>query len=299
MVAAFFKQGAVWRPPVQAPVVSAPLLSALLGRQSTAPPREATERRAGDPEQCRRSLLSVIENQIIPRLLSGRQAPSLGQASGKLDAADVATLAEFCAAGQREAASGVLSRLAASGIPADVMLTELIGGAARLLGDRWADDRVDFMAVTQGLILMQELIHHLGYGTSDGPQASSALRRVMLASAPGSQHLLGLSIVSEFFRKAGWDVVVEIAPSDGKLQHAVRNEWFDLLGLSVGLDTQLAGLPTLVKDLRHASRNPQVPVMLGGPVFIGQDLRAQSYGAQAICCDVEESLRLADSLIAR
>jgi hypothetical protein len=28
-----------------------------------------------------------------------------------------------------------------------------------------------------------------------------------------------------------------MASSDGKLQHAVRNEWFDLLGLAVGLDS--------------------------------------------------------------
>lgn len=259
----------------------------------------AVERKVGDSEQCRRSLLSVLEKDIIPRLLSGSQPGTLGQVSAKLDDADVTALAEFCAAGDREGAHGLMSRLAAGGLPPAAMLTELIGGAARRLGEQWAEDRVDFMAVTSGLILMQDLIHHMGYGTSHGPQASSAIRRVMLASAPGSQHLLGLSIVSEFFRKSGWDVVVEIAPSDTKLQHAVSSEWFDLLGLSVGLDTQLAGLPRLVKSMRRASRNPDIPVMLGGPVFIGRELHAHAYEAQAICCDVEESLRLAQDLIAR
>lgn len=299
MVAAFLTRGSVWRPPLRAPVSSGPLLSALMGRPTPSPANADTERSAVDPEQCRRSLLSVLENQVIPRLLSAGQPSTLGRVSGKLDAADVVALAKSCAAADRDGASSVLSRLAAIGVPAETLLTELIGGAARLLGDQWADDRVDFMAVTTGLILMQELIHELGYGTLPGPQASSAVRRVMLASAPGSQHLLGLSIVSEFFRKSGWDVVVEIAPSDAKLRQAVSNEWFDLLGLSVGLDTQLAGLQKLVTSLRKALRNPQTPVLLGGPVFIDRDLRAHTYGAQAICCDVAESLRLAEQLITR
>jgi hypothetical protein len=58
----------------------------------------------------------------------------------------------------------------------------------------------------------------------------------------------------------------------------------------------LADLPELVNRLRLASRNPLVPVMLGGPIFLLRDLDAQQFGAQAICVDARESLKIAQSL---
>ena len=120
----------------------------------------------------------------------------------------------------------------------------------------------------------------------------------MLASAPGSQHVLGLSIVSEFFRSAGWQVVLEVSPSSQELCHAVQNEWFDLVGLSVALDAQLEELPALVARLKGASRNPGTPVLLGGPVFSVRDCAPEAFGAQAICLDARDSVVLAQSLLA-
>jgi MerR family transcriptional regulator, light-induced transcriptional regulator len=77
----------------------------------------------------------------------------------------------------------------------------------------------------------------------------------------------------------------------------VKNEWFDLVGLSVALDAQLPSLADLVASLKAASRNPATPVLLGGPVFSLRDLRAESFGAQAICLDARESVPLALSVL--
>ena len=138
----------------------------------------------------------------------------------------------------------------------------------------------------------------MGYEYHDGPQQGSGVKRVMLASAPGSQHVLGLSIVSEFFRKAGWQVVLEVSPSRTELCHAVQNEWFDLVGLSVALDSQLDALSALVGSLKSASRNPSTPVLLGGPAFTIGSHRAEAFGAEAICVDARECVPLAISVMA-
>jgi methanogenic corrinoid protein MtbC1 len=121
----------------------------------------------------------------------------------------------------------------------------------------------------------------------------------MLASAPGSQHVLGLSIVCEFFRTAGWQVALEVSPGDAGLCDAVRQEWFDVAGLSVALDSQLVALPALVAGLRHASRNPDLQVMLGGPAFLPDGLVAASFGAQAICRDAGGVIATATGLVHR
>ena len=256
----------------------------------------------GGDDDCRRSMRSVLETQIIPRLvLAHRQGTVRAEPSRSLRPRpeDILMLAQRCAAGDRAGAASLIEGLRAQGLEQDSVLVDLIGPAARHLGTQWEDDRASFADVTLGLVLMHELIHSMGYEYHDGPQEAGVVRRVMLASAPGSQHVLGLSIVSEFFRKAGWQVVLEVSPSSAELCRAVKNEWFDLVGVSVALDAQLRSLPALVANLKAASRNPVTPILLGGPVFGLRDHRAESFGAQAICLDARESVRLALSVLPR
>ncbi|KPF68287.1 hypothetical protein IP84_10390 [beta proteobacterium AAP99] len=251
--------------------------------------------------ECRRTMRSVLESQIIPRLLAVSRDGAVAaptRASAVVTAPDIESLARTCARGDREAALEQLESLQIHGLQAESALIDLIGPAALWLGDAWEDDRMGFDAVTIGLSVLHELVHTLGYGHSGGPQRASAVRRIMLACAPGSQHVLGLSIVSEFFSKQGWDVVLEIAATSAELCSAVQSEWFDVIGLSVALDAQLPGLPRLVADLRRASRNPGCPLLLGGPVFGLHAHDAARYGAQAICLDARESVDVAQSLAA-
>ncbi|MEI7463962.1 MAG: cobalamin-dependent protein [Burkholderiales bacterium] len=251
---------------------------------------------ANADDECRRSMRTVLESQIIPRLVHAHRS---GQERAANDAAsldladDIASFGNFCARGERHAAALLIARLQEVGLDHEGIFIELITPAARYLGQQWEDDRLGFADVTVGLMLMQEVIHGMGYEYHDGPQQATEVKRVMLASAPGSQHVLGLSIVSEIFRKAGWQVVLEVSPSRTELCHAVQNEWFDLVGLSVALDSQLDALSGLVDGLKAASRNPTTPVLLGGPVFSIGAHRAEDFGAKAICVDARECVQLA------
>jgi methanogenic corrinoid protein MtbC1 len=265
---------------------------------------ERTDHRSppANDDDCRRSMRSVLETQIIPRLVQAHRqgtAHEVASATPHPRRDDILALAQRCSAGDRAGAARIIDDLRAQGLEQDSVLVDLIGPAARYLGEQWEDDRASFSDVTVGLVLMHELIHSMGYEYHDGPQEAGVVRRVMLASAPGSQHVLGLSIVSEFFRKAGWQVVLEVSPSSAELCRAVKNEWFDLVGVSVALDGQLRSLPELVKNLKAASRNPVTPILLGGPVFGLREHRAESFGAQAICLDARESVRLALSVLPR
>ena len=258
------------------------------------------DRSVGDEDECRRSMRSVLESHVIPRLVQAHHVgavPATGRDTRSLEP-EVAGFARCCAVGDRQAAAAVIERLREAGIGQEHIFVDLIAPAARRLGEQWEEDEVSFTDVTIGLVLMHEVIHSMGYEYLDGPQHAGGVRRVMLASAPGSQHVLGLSIVSEFFRSAGWQVVLEVSQSSQELCHAVQNEWFDLVGLSVALDAQLEELPALVARLKGASRNPGTPVLLGGPVFSVRDCAPEAFGAQAICLDARDSVVLAQSLLA-
>jgi methanogenic corrinoid protein MtbC1 len=284
------------------------LLSSVFGASGHEPAPSRGPPAFAPADECRATMRQVLESHVIPRLLQVTRPATAAPATPDLAApppaarvstSDIETFARLCAAGDRPAREALVRRLQAEGLQPESVLVDLVAPAARHLGQRWEDDTLDFASVTLGLVQMHELVHALGYGVHDGPQVSGAVRRVMLACAPGSQHMLGLFIVSEFFRKAGWEVVLEVSPTRDELCRAVANEWFDLVGLSVAIDAQLADLPALVGQLRAASRSPGLPVLLGGPAFLTRDLLAESFGAQAICRDSRESLGLATALVER
>jgi len=253
-------------------------------------------------DPCRQSMLSVLEEQIIPRLVLAH--PVVANPLAAMEAArrapttaEVKHLARLCLDDDRNAVAAMIAGLQAEGLSLESIFIDLVAPAARLLGTMWENDQIGFDQVTMGLVLMHEIVHGMGYEYQDGPQQAGAVQRVMLASAPGSQHVLGLSIVSEFFRKGGWQVVMEISPSARELRRAVQNEWFDLIGLSIALETQLADLPALVVGLKKASRNPHVRVLLGGRVFHDGAWDPRRFGAEGICTDAKEATAVATALL--
>ena len=274
-------------------------LSSMFERRASEP-AQRNDRSTVSDDECRRSMRNVLESHIIPRLVqahrTGEENAANDSASGVPDDKVVA-FANLCARAERQEAAQLIERLQAEGLDQEGVFIELITPAARHLGQQWEDDLLGFAEVTIGLVLMHEVIHGMGYEYHDGPQHAGGVKRVMLASAPGSQHVLGLSIVSEFFRKAGWQVVLEVSPSRTELCHAVQNEWFDLVGLSVALDSQLDVLGDLICSLKAASRNPTTPVLLGGPAFSTGAHRAEAFGAQAICVDARDCVPLALSAL--
>lgn len=263
---------------------------------------ESDRRRSAMNMHCKNSLLEVIECQIIPRLVDSHSdfAPLELQeciAVYSPTATEIAAFANMCVQDSARAANHYVDHLVREGIAVPEVFLQLVAATARHLGWMWEQDDADFSQVTLGLMRLQQITHRLGYEYQGGPQTAGRIRRLMLGSAPGSQHLLGLSMVSEFFRKDGWQVVVDIADQQAGLLKTVRNEWFDLVGLSVGLSGQIHQLPQLVAQLKAASRNPSVPVILGGAAFAGMPVRPEELGADGISTDAAHAVALGAALV--
>lgn len=246
-------------------------------------------------EDCKDSLLAVIEQQIIPRLLNVHQLfpakfrVELEQES-EAQPQEYLAFTQHCLRGDVFQANQFVDVLMARGLAHDRIFLELITPAARHLGVLWEQDLCDFAQVTCGLAMMHQIIYRLGYESPAGPRGEGDSERVMLACAPGSQHFLGLTIVADFFRQAGAEVILEISSSESELLRAVANEWFDVVGISVALEAQLKALPELIQHLRASSGNPQVRVVLGGPIFLMQECHPQDLGADAIFTDAREAV---------
>ena len=237
----------------------------------------------GDPAECQSSILSIIEAQIIPRLVKAERVNgtnlTLVPASRAMPSKEeIDSFVKLCVSQDPFVAMIFVKKLLEEGLNTEHIFLELITPAARALGTQWDLDRMDFVDVTHGLVRLHAIAHEIGFAYQDGPVLQGEIKRIMIASAPGSEHLLGPTIVADFFRKAAWQVVIEISSSKKQLVQAVENEWFDTVGLSVSIAPQLADLADLVDQIKQRSRNPRVVVLLGGPIFTVQNLQASDFG---------------------
>jgi MerR family transcriptional regulator, light-induced transcriptional regulator len=263
--------------------------------------RPAVASRTDDADGHIAWLLQTIEAEIIPRLmlvhqtarrerphgLTGRTVPGPDEVSSFADR----VLAHDAA----DSAAWVESRRA-EGMVLDTVYLDLLAPAARLLGDRWLDDQIDFTQVTLGLWRIQQVMYDLSPSFQQ-PAAAAHGRRALLVALPGSQHSLGLFMVAEFFRRAGWAVCSEPLASVDDLFHAVRSEWFDLIGFSIGTERQVSELASVILRSRVASRNADVAVLVGGPLVLKSPESIAELGADGAAFDAPQAVALAEQLI--
>jgi methylmalonyl-CoA mutase cobalamin-binding subunit len=105
-------------------------------------------------------------------------------------------------------------------------------------------------------------------------------------------------MVSGFFRKAGWQVVLEISSQKAALLHTVGQEWFDLVGLSISTEAQLQEVTGLVTAMKSNAKNNELQVLVGGPIFsLPRFETDQTFGGAYICNDPQAAVTLADRLV--
>lgn len=247
-------------------------------------------------QDCKGTLHVVIENQIIPRLLNVLPMDSANAQAWSVDwplgeRPEFLAFTQLCLQNDAAQANRFVDGLMDRGLTPAQVFMELVTPAARHLGVLWDRDECDFTQVTCGLAIMHQMIYRLGYETPTAALNEGEQESVMLACAPGSQHFLGLTIVADLYRKAGANVVLEISSTESELLRAVSHEWFDVVGISVALAAQLQSLPSLIAHLREQSGNPQVKVVLGGPVFLFNPITAPALGADAIFTDAQAALQ--------
>jgi methanogenic corrinoid protein MtbC1 len=210
---------------------------------------------------------------------------------------DIEIFADLCVSQDQEVSQAFADHFLESGLNKEDIYLELIAPTARYLGSQWDDDCMDFSQVNLGLIRLHAIANEIRFAYNDGLFAKAKVNRVLIASAPGSLHMLGTSIVAEFFRKEDWQVVVVVSSSTNELVQAVSNEWFDVIGLSISIEQQLTNLADLIDQLKRLSLNPRLAVLLGGPIFSFKELLASHFGADDICVNAKHAVSLATSLL--
>jgi MerR family transcriptional regulator, light-induced transcriptional regulator len=239
-------------------------------------------------------LVKTIESEIVPRLvLSERVAvkvtPARTQASKLPEVFDVQELVRLLLAHDVSVAAAYVETVLERGASLDGICLNLLAPAARELGLLWEEDECDFMQVTVGLCRLHQILRNVSPQFGVESISVAAERRILLAAVPGEQHTFGITVVSQFLLRAGWDVWHEFPSRDTEILEIVRHNWFTVVGLSVGSDTRLESAAALVRAIRDCSRNRNVGVLVGGPVLLGRPELAQAIGADATANDAQQT----------
>ena len=233
----------------------------------------------------KRPLQQTLATHVIPQLLV--QKPSRAGLSEHSQ-----LLGQACLSVQAGAAQDCARRLLAQGLGMESLYTQTIPEAARLFYDWWEADEIDFVAVTQATFQLEELIYALSVDfvmTNRGEHQSGQGRSALLVNTPGSQHSLGLLILSQFFKRHGWQVISANQYSATDICTAVRSEWVDILGVSMSDGQQIAAIKQLITQARRSSSNPDLQVMVGGSLLRFQPDLASLVGADFSCLHADEA----------
>ncbi len=244
-------------------------------------------------------LARAIESDVIPRLVQAHRASeTLLPVAPKPTEADVRAFVADIVGDREDAVAALLDRLRQRGLPVEMLYLDLLAPAARLLGEMWSDDECDFATVTVALGRLQCLLRELSpaFGTEVAHPPNG--RRALFAQPRDEQHSFGLSMVAEFFRRDGWEVVGGVGGAVDDPGARTRQEWVDVVGFSIGSELRLEWLRTRISAVRESSRNRQIVVLCGGPIFTLHPQWLTHVGADATALDGREAPNVADRLLA-
>jgi MerR family transcriptional regulator, light-induced transcriptional regulator len=242
-----------------------------------------------------------VVKTILPKIvlaLRKAPAPRPPASSEPTEASPVEQFAALALGNNDEAPFAYVQGMLAREASVESIFLDLLAPAARHLGILWESDAADFANVTLAMTRLQRIMRQLGEHFCEETVQGNG-ETVLLTIIPGEQHSFGLSMVAEFFRRAGWNLCTGPFSSHQELTSLVHNHWFDVVGFSVSSDRRLDELKRDIRDIRRGSRNQQVGIILGGPMVIAQPDLVASMGADMMSADATTAPKQAHDLIQR
>jgi len=236
----------------------------------------------------------TIEREIIPRLLVAQRrwdGATPRAADRTVPDGEAEAFASELIAADDGAARARLARLRDTGVGYEAMLLGLVAPAARRLGFMWERDECSFLEVTLGMVRLQTHLAHIAREIDAGGAAAGARdARVLLTPAPGEQHVLGVLIVQEFFRREGFDVTALTAGDGDEVIAELRRARYAALGISTAQPESFERVRTLVRRVRRIPGNRRLFVLAGGRAVAEHKEAARHLGCDGISIDGRDAI---------
>jgi hypothetical protein len=229
---------------------------------------------------------------VGPRLVGGTRFAG----KSAMDGAQIQILAQACLQGL-DAARQVVFGWQRQGQSLEDIYLHGITPCARLLGVWWSEDRLDFAMTTISSMHLQQLLHDF---SDEFLQEKTPLRHgrsLLLLTEPGAQHSMGLFMLGEFFKRAGWVVSTGVPPSVVDFDRWCHSDWFDAVGVSVSTDRQLGAMASSLSRLPHSAPNPLAHRFVGGPMAFVAPERLAVLGCEVVALDAAATVHHIQSVV--
>lgn len=230
-------------------------------------------------------LLSAVESELIPRLMlshfseiNQHLSEPLGNPSSDIHTLDsgfsdqwwnessIEQFSNWSIEGDFDAMNSIILSLLKNRVGLDIIYLKLISPAARLLGDRWLSDDVSFVDVHVGLLRLHQLV--VEFESFNISNVKPLDLRLLLATAPGEQHTLGITMVGDFFRRSGWEVDYCIGMEGSEIVHKVASTSYNCVGFSVNYSSCFDSLRPLIALIRQTIPDKKPLIAVGGNYFV-------------------------------
>ena len=241
----------------------------------------------------RAPLQRALHQVVIPGLVSRRIASSSGASQHlMLSEMDLTRLAQASVL-NAYAIETELENLLSNGWPLDRVYLDAIAGTARLLGQWWISDQLDFASLTLATGRLQDVVRHWEsrFLRSAHPLPGAHQFQVFLLNEFNDQHSLGMLMLQSFFKRDGWRVHNTWGMQEETLIDRIRSSQVHLVGLSICTDRRLSQTRRLIRTLRECSHNPQLLIMLGGPLVLTQPELVEDLGADWLAGHADQASR--------
>ena len=248
------------------------------------------------------SLVKTIEGNILPLIIEQHldsSIPANMPIKQIIDQKAIDDLTKLVLKEDARISVDYVNEMHASGTTLEDIYLLLLTPVARKLGAMWEEDESSFTEVTIALWRIKQLMYDLSPIFQQYSDQGKTGSSIMLVPLPGSQHNLGLFMVSEFFAKAGWRIWGELAATEEDIVSMAGNEWFDIVGLSASVREQFPQLKELIKSIKANSKNPNVGIIIGSPVFNQSPELIDDLGADMVGVDAEDALEKATFYVER
>ncbi|MEM9427534.1 MAG: cobalamin-dependent protein [Pseudomonadota bacterium] len=178
------------------------------------------------------------------------------------DIAKIEELSTALVSSDDQSGARFIREVRAEGATDESVYLNYLAAAARMLGEWWEDNRVNFVQVTYGTSRMYAIMRSMRREVAVTGIAPN--KAAVFASVPGEAHFLGVTMAADLLRRDGWDIVLLVGKSHDELVDEIGRSGMIVIGLSASSDKTLEALTRLVVALRI--RVPHAAIFVSGNI---------------------------------
>lgn len=195
-----------------------------------------------------------------------------------------ATFSHALVVGDPRAARVSIAEAAATGADLATIYETIITPAMYEVGRLWEGGR---LTVAQEHLATAIASSQLDWLATVQPAAAATDRVIVLAAAPGEQHVLATRMLASLLGSDGWTVISLGASSSAEIAEAVRMSRSTLVALSTTMRTLLADARDTIDALHRLP--DRAFVLVGGRAYDDDPETASSVGADAYARSVSQA----------